>query len=125
MQERIRAFICVDFPSEIVKEVARVQELLLKKKFAGKVNGKPIYDLQKQVDDKLFDLGFAKEERFMSHLTVARIKFVKDIKGFYEHVCGINVKDLKFKVGEFKLMKSELSRMGPSYEVLERFRLSH
>ena len=32
-----RAFIAIDFPSEIVKEIARVQELLGKVKFTGKI----------------------------------------------------------------------------------------
>ena len=33
----IRCFICIDFPDEVIKEVARVQEELEKVKFNGKL----------------------------------------------------------------------------------------
>jgi len=40
-----------------------------------KVEGVGIWELQKRIDEALEDL-FKKEERFMSHLTIARIKYV-------------------------------------------------
>lgn len=175
---KIRAFIAIEFPDEIVKEVARIQELLGKRKFVGKLTepenlhltlkflgdvdpevlekirarlreikfekfnvrlgdigtfsyrgkprivwikvlGKGVFELQKKVDDALAEFGFAREERFMSHLTVARIKYVPDLKGFYEYVKGLGVKKLRFDVGDFKLNKSELNEIGPRYELLE------
>jgi len=33
----IRAFIAIDFPDEVVKEIARVQEVLGKRQFTGKM----------------------------------------------------------------------------------------
>jgi len=36
-EKKIRTFICIDFPDEVVKEVARVQEELGKIKFTGKL----------------------------------------------------------------------------------------
>lgn len=168
-----RAFICIDFPDEVIKEIARIQELLAKTKFTGKltelenlhltlkflgeiddnkikeikkrlsgikfermrlklgkigtfsirgkpriiwikVEGKQIHDLQKKIDDALSGM-FKAEERFMSHLTIARIKYVKDKKGFLESVGGIHVKPVAFDVSEFKLKKSELKPIGPVY----------
>ena len=50
------------------------------------------------------------EERFMSHLTIARLKYVKDKKGFTEYVEGIGVKEIKFKVNNFKVNQSKLIR---------------
>jgi 2'-5' RNA ligase len=41
-----------------------------------KIYGKGIFDLQEQIDGKMEKLAFLKEERFMSHLTIARIKKV-------------------------------------------------
>ena len=184
MEEKIRVFVCVDFPSEVVKEVARVGEILGKTKFTGKLtelenlhltlkflgeidsenlekvreslrgvrmegfeaklggigifsyrgkprivwiklNGKGIYELQKKVDSVLKGCRFALEERFMSHLTVARVKYVRDLKGFYGYVKNIKVRLLKFKVEEFKLMSSELDRIGPRYEILEEYKLKN
>lgn len=174
----IRAFIAVDFPDEVVKEIARVQELVGKKKFTGKmtelenlhltlkflgeideekveeikeklkqikfkemelklgetgiftpgkprivwikIEGKEIWELQKKIDSALENL-FSKEERFMSHLTIARVKYVKDKKEFESHVKNINVKKIKFKVNKFKLLSSELKPLGPSYKLIEEF----
>ena len=36
-QKLIRAFIAIDFPDDVIKEVARVGEVLGKKKFTGKM----------------------------------------------------------------------------------------
>jgi len=176
-KESTRTFIAIEFSDEVIKEVARVQELLLGVKFTGKitelenlhltlkflgeiddvvieqvktrlqeikfekmklklgkmgafsahgnprivwvkVEGKEIYELQKAIDEKLKDL-FPPEERFMGHLTIARIGYVKDKKGFLEHLGGIHVKPVPFSVSEIKLKKSELKPLGPVYSDLE------
>ena len=178
-KELHRTFICVDFPDSVIEEIARVQEILGKQKFIGKmtelenmhltlkflgeidskkleevrerlrkinflnmnlslgeiglfnyrgspriiwikVNGRGIFELQKKVDEALDGL-FKKEERFMSHATVARIKYVKDKKGFSEYVKGIKLKDIDFDIDKFKLNESELKRMGPFYTLIEEF----
>jgi 2'-5' RNA ligase len=194
----IRCFVAIDFPDEVVKEIARVQGVLGRKVFQGKMtevenlhltlkflgeiseekvlevreklreiefkefngklmgagtfnirgnpriawikvggsgnkgsqsrklsNGKKVsdegvFELQKKIDEKLSEIGFKKEERFMSHLTIARIKYVKDKKGFIEYVKGMGVKEIGFKINGFKLFKSELKPAGPVYEVIER-----
>jgi 2'-5' RNA ligase len=85
-----------------------------------KVNGKGIFELQKKIDDALNGV-FEREERFMSHLTVARVKFVKDKIGFVDYVKGIGVKKIKFKVGKFFLKRSELKSPGPVYSSLAEF----
>ena len=169
-----RAFIAIEFPDEVVKEIARVQELVSKIKFTGKLTelenlhltlkflgeidekkledakeklklikfdsmnlklgkvgtfsirgnphivwikleGKALYELQKKIDKSLKEIGFKMEERFMGHLTIARVKYVKDKKGFLKHLESIKVKPLSFDVSEFKLKKSELKPIGPVY----------
>ena len=77
--------------------------------------------LQKEVDDKLKDL-FEVERRFMSHLTIARVKKIKDKKKFLEELKKLEIPKIKFNVDEFYLMKSELSKDGPKYEVIERYK---
>jgi 2'-5' RNA ligase len=172
-----RCFIAIEFSDEVVKEIARVQELLVKTKFTGKltelenlhltlkflgeiddekieevkkklkeikflemklklgkigifsirgkpnivwikIEGKQIHDLQKKIDEVLSGM-FKIEERFMSHLTIARIKYVKDKKGFLEHIDSIHIMPVEFDVSEFKLKKSELKPIGPVYAELE------
>ncbi len=175
-----RAFICIEMSDSVVKEVARVQELLGKLKFNGKmtelenlhltlkfvgevdddelekvkeklrktefnefeaklseigtfnfrgkprivwikIGGKEIFELQKKIDDPIEQAGFVKEERFMSHMTIARVKYVKDKKGFLDYVAGIGVRDIRLKIDRFYLMKSELRPEGPVYKVIEEY----
>jgi len=177
-----RAFIAIDFPDEVIKEIARVQELVGKTKFTGKitelenlhltlkflgeidekrvekvreklsgikfdkmklklgdigtfsvrgkpkiiwvkVEGKGIYDLQKKIDLTLRD-DFKPEERFMGHLTIVRIKYVKDKKAFLEHIKSIHVEPIAFELEAFKLKKSELGIIGPSYSNIEIYKSS-
>ncbi|MBS3091312.1 RNA 2',3'-cyclic phosphodiesterase [Candidatus Pacearchaeota archaeon] len=86
-----------------------------------KVEGGKIWELQKEIDNKMNDLGFKKEERFMSHLTIARIKYVKNKEEFTGKIPKIGVKGIKFKLGKFKLMKSELKPIGPVYTIIEEY----
>ena len=86
-----------------------------------KIGGKGIYELQTEIDKVLEGL-FPKEERFMSHLTIARIKYVKDKIEFVKHIRGLSVRKIKFRIGEFKLKESKLGEMGPLYKDLEIIR---
>lgn len=175
--ETMRTFICIDFPSEIIREITRIQSLITNKKFTGKLtepenlhltlkflgeisedklnhiksmlsnikfkplnlqlaesgcftqHGKPriawlhlkgAENLQKQIDETLKEL-FPKEERFMSHLTIARIKYVKSTKDFINYVKNIKPKPLKFQVSSFKLKSSLLNPNGPIYTTLQEY----
>ena len=86
-----------------------------------KVGGRGILDLQKNVDDA-FEGLFKKEERFMCHMTIARVKYVKDKQAFSNAVNGIHVKPIKFIVDKFYLIKSELKPSGPIYTILKEFK---
>jgi len=79
--------------------------------------------LQKEIDEKLKDL-FKPEERFMSHLTIARVKSVKDKRKFLEELKKIKIPALKFNVDCFYLMKSELDTKGSKYSVVEKYDLN-
>ncbi len=72
-------------------------------------------ELQKEVDNELKDL-FKKEERFMSHLTIARVKAVKDKKRFIDELKKIKVNPIEFEVSKVHLKKSVLTSKGPVYE---------
>ncbi len=79
-------------------------------------------ELQREVDEKLSDT-FEKEKRFMSHLTIARIKSVRNKKEFLEEIKKIKIPEMKFPVKNFNLKKSKLSRNGPVYEDIEVYNL--
>ncbi len=88
-----------------------------------KLNGGGIFQLQKKVDEALKNL-FKPEERFMSHITIARVKKVGDKKGLIEYLKSIKPKKIRFKVDNFILKKSELLPDGPVYEDLESYNLN-
>lgn len=79
-------------------------------------------ELQKEIDNKLENL-FSKEKRFMSHLTIARVKSVKDKKEFLEKLKEIRYRKLKFKVDRFCLKQSILHEDKPEYKVIEEYLL--
>ena len=74
--------------------------------------------LQKLIDDNLHGL-FDKEKRFMAHLTIARVKNIKNKKKFLQELKEIKVKERGFEVNEFKLKESKLKGNGPIYEDIE------
>ena len=122
---------------EIEKVKGKLREIKFKK-FGSRINNLGVFSekfiriiwvyltgcnrLQKIVDNKLKDL-FKPEKRFMSHLTIARVKNVEDKKKFLEELEKIKIPEIKFNVDKFYLMKSELTKTGPKYEVIERYEL--
>jgi len=78
--------------------------------------------LQKLIDEKLRGI-FDPEKRFMSHLTIARVKSVKDKKKFIKGVEDIEIPNLDFIVKKFSLKKSNLTSKGPVYEDIGSFNL--
>jgi len=83
---------------------------------------KKIWELQKEIDEKLKDL-FPIEARFMSHITIARVKYVKDRNGFLEYLKSVKPKKIKFLIKGFSLKKSELQSGGPVYRDIENYKL--
>ncbi|OGJ12770.1 2'-5' RNA ligase [Candidatus Pacearchaeota archaeon RBG_19FT_COMBO_34_9] len=79
-------------------------------------------ELQKQIDSKLERL-FEKEKRFMSHLTIARVKSVRDKKVFTERLYEINIPKMKFYVNSFSLKESILTAKGSVYNDVEVYNL--
>lgn len=81
-----------------------------------------ILSLKKEIEKKLIKEGFSfKEIEFVPHLTVARIKGIKDKKKFHEEIEKIKLGKMFFIAEDFCLMKSVLKNDGPEYKVLERF----
>ncbi len=97
--------------------------------------GKKVEELQGLIDESMKEIGFDKESqsksryssrqhgRFMSHLTIARVKAVKDKRLFLEELNKIKTQNLGWKVNEFYLMKSELKPEGAVYDILGGFKL--
>lgn len=78
--------------------------------------------LQKKIDESLADL-FEPEQRFMSHLTIARIKSLEDKKYFLSELSKIKIPSIKFVVDRFKLKESVLKSEGPVYGTMDEYPL--
>lgn len=118
VKERLRKILFSDF------EVGLGEVGAFSKKFVRiiwvKLEGKQVFELQKQIDDKLKDL-FQPEFRFMSHITIARVKNVSDKRKLIDYLRNIKSKKIKFKINNFFLKKSELFAEGPVYEDIEGY----
>ena len=77
---------------------------------------KQIKELRKNIEDALIKSGFSADKRFEAHLTLARVKSVKDKMAFAKKINELKVRPLSFDIESFKLKKSELAREGPVYE---------
>ncbi|MEI8349211.1 MAG: RNA 2',3'-cyclic phosphodiesterase [Candidatus Omnitrophota bacterium] len=68
-----------------------------------------------KLEDALEKLGFAKENRFTSHITLARLKSTKNIEALKNELKKVSVQE-KMPVKEIVLFKSTLKPTGPVYE---------
>lgn len=80
-----------------------------------------LLELQKKIDDSLTTLGFKKEKKFEGHITIARVKFVKNKEEFVKKLREMKPKNIGFEVKSFELKKSTLTEKGPIYETLSVF----
>jgi len=93
--------------------------------WAGTEKGdKELRELHEAVDSAIAPLGFGREERFSSHYTIARVKYLRDKNGLKELLTGYKEKVFGcYQVDSFYLMKSVLQRSGPVYGVVREFQL--
>jgi 2'-5' RNA ligase len=67
-------------------------------------------------------LGFRKEKRaFKAHITLARIKYIKDTERFNRLIKQDHNLKHGFSVTSFELYESRLHKYGPEYSSLESF----
>jgi 2'-5' RNA ligase len=79
--------------------------------------------LQEEIDEKLDGL-FKKEKRFMGHITIARVKSVKDKRKFLSSLKEAKYENKKFKAGRFLLKESTLTEDRPLYKTIEEYKLA-
>lgn len=78
-------------------------------------------ELQKEIDRTLRGL-FQQEDRFMSHVTIARVKSVIEKRSLIDEIKNIKLTNIQFDVDSFELMKSELGKK-PVYSIVKSFKL--
>ena len=86
--------------------------------WAGIEPAESFRSLHDDIDNALKSLGFEKDSRFSPHVTIGRVRFVKDKEGLRESLNGLRSNGIEesFTVGSFVLKKSTLTENGPVYD---------
>ena len=79
--------------------------------------------LQPLVDSCLKDI-FELENRFMGHITIARVRSLADKKSFLQLINVTTVNEVSFMVKDFYLKESILASDRPIYKDIVRYKLS-
>ena len=72
-------------------------------------------NIYSSIEDALQNIGFEKEERFNSHITLARFRSLKNIEILKKQLETLTITG-KFSANEITLFKSILKPQGPVYE---------
>lgn len=85
---------------------------------------KELTELQRNAENAMKQLNFKSDKRFHPHLTLARVKYVDDKKGFIERIKQIKTDEKGFDVKSFCLFRSTLTPEGAVYDILGEYRQS-
>ena len=81
-------------------------------------------DMHDRLDKEFTKLGFDKDKKFSSHLTIGRMKSAKNkdkVKSAIESFSDVDIGEMK--VSKITLKKSTLTPSGPIYEDIKEFKL--
>jgi len=84
--------------------------------------GELFRSIARELEEELETLGFDKENRFKSHITLARIKDLKNIESLKVKIKDTQL-DEKFLIPAIILYKSTLAKEGPIYGEIARSNL--
>ncbi len=92
--------------------------------WAGIENDEGIKAIAADVEREMRRLGFKREKDFVAHITIGRVKFVKDKAELAMALKELANEDFgEFEVNAIELKKSTLTPKGPIYETVARFEL--
>lgn len=81
-------------------------------------------ELYNFIENDLSDKSFPRENKdFSSHITIGRVKFIRDKTNFIQILKRINVNILSQRVNSVDLMESKLTPNGPIYNITAKFPL--
>ncbi|MCX8194018.1 MAG: RNA 2',3'-cyclic phosphodiesterase [Candidatus Pacearchaeota archaeon] len=82
-----------------------------------------VKELHNLIDVALEKQKFSQDKAFESHITLARVKFIKNKEEFVKKLKEIKANSIEFQVNKFSLKKSTLTKQGPIYETIKEFEL--
>ncbi|MFX0045649.1 MAG: RNA 2',3'-cyclic phosphodiesterase [Candidatus Hermodarchaeota archaeon] len=75
--------------------------------------------LKLSIDDLLGNLGYPSDRRFHAHVTIARVRSVKDRERIFGNLDGLAAESVgTMSVDCFRLTRSTLTQAGPIYETI-------
>ena len=80
-----------------------------------------IYSLAHNIEKSLSGGLVSRNKSFQSHMTLARVKSVKDVDMFMERIKEIKVKSISFTIDRLVIKQSNLTQDGPIYSNIEYF----
>ncbi len=92
--------------------------------WAGVEPGRAFMNLHEGIDNALEPFGFGKDMRFHPHITLGRVRLVRDRENLRSAVDGMKSQNFGgFGVSAFRLKKSTLTPQGPVYDDVAVFDL--
>ena len=86
----------------------------------GLDNEEEIIKLQMEIDNKLKEIGFEKDNRFSPHITLARVKYIQD-KSKLNEIFNKALNIGSFEINKITLFNSIETNEGYKHEVLNDF----
>ena len=84
-----------------------------------------LQELYNYIETMLYKEGFPGENKeFSSHITIGRVKFIKNKDNFIQILKRIEISNLSQEVKSIELMGSKLTPNGPIYNITAEFPLS-
>lgn len=94
-------------------------ESYIKVVWVGLENNDKLIQLQKDIQKAIPHIR--EDFKFLPHLTLARVKFIRNKEAFVKKIRSIKVEPKTVEIDKFKLIKSELTRKGAKYNDLTSF----
>jgi len=79
-----------------------------------------LVSLQQKVDQELLDI-FKFDQTFLPHISIGRLKLIKDEQMFKDKLKKNSEIKESFTVSKFSLIESKLTKDGPKYKILKDF----
>jgi len=83
-----------------------------------KEDANQLNELYNSIEVMLYKEGFSRENKeFSSHITIGRVKFIRDMTNFIQILKRIEVNNFTQEVDSIDLMESKLTPNGPIYNI--------
>ena len=87
--------------------------------WVGLIAPDELFTLQRSIETAL---NHPPDKPFNPHLTVGRVKYIKNKRNFKDILANTKVQKKSFVVNEFQLIESTLTPEGPVYHILKTFK---